>query len=130
MPDRINPSDVVDDAGELGGADAGAGADGPIGAEAGPTSGRRSIVDVLLTTERPEGETPGSIESDYRLSKGRALILFGFVQMAGTGGIPAIGNVLLGTLLEARDAGDAGDDRDDAGQEVTVVDDVVDGGER
>lgn len=80
------------------------------------------IVSRLLSTHDP-ATTPTKLEADYEIPKGVAFMLYGILQMAGTGGVPAVGNILLGGYLQLQEANvgtedDAGDLED--GTEVRV----------
>lgn len=120
MTERVEPSDVVDES-MLG--DEGPEVDGPEAGGVVPESSGTSIVDRLLATEEPHDVDPNTLEHRYGLSKGFAQILFGILKAAGTDGMPAIGNISLGTFYELRDR--AGD-RDDGGDEIETELDVVD----
>lgn len=114
MSEQVNPSDVVDE--QM--------IEQPE-PEPEPDSGGlpsgRGILDMLMETEAPPNVNPSSIEMDYELSKGKALFLFGLVKAAGTGGMPAIGDMSLGVFLEMREqTGDRADEQD--GVEIETLD--------
>jgi hypothetical protein len=90
-------------------------------------SGGDSILSRLLSTHEPN-TTPAALEADYQIPKGVAFMLYGTLQMTETGGVPAIGNVLLGAYIQAQEADLGGDvDQEDAGD----ADDVdQEGGDR
>jgi len=87
--------------------------------------GGDNILSRLLSTHEPN-TTPTALEADYEVPKGVAFMLYGTLQMAETGGVPAIGNVLLGLYLQAQeadlsDAGDGDDDQEVSGTEVRTA---------
>lgn len=106
MSERVNPSDVADESFV-----------DRSGAEPEPeqretddvaetsTEGGGSVspVDMAMRTEVPSGADPESVARQYGVGKGAALVLFGFMKASGSGGMPAIGDIGLGSLLMFKD---------------------------
>lgn len=82
-------------------------------------AGSDGILSRLLSTHEPD-TTPRAIQTDYEVPKGVAFMLYGTLQMAETGGIPAIGNVLLGLYLQAQEAQSETTEEDTEEPEVRV----------
>lgn len=123
MTEQVNPSDVVDEQAFEQGAEQGAeqaqqAAGGPPG---------RGLFDMLFQTESPPDQNPSSIEMDYGVTQGKALILFGLMKAAGSGGMPAIGDITLGGFLEFQNMQSSSSD--DEGTEIETIDEeqAVDG---
>lgn len=92
-----------------------------------PETSSGSIFDRLLSTHKPD-RNPPDLEREYEIPKGIALMLYGALQMAETGGMPAIGNMLLGAWIEIQnrefDANGDGDtaDNEPGEYEITELD--------
>ena len=91
--------------------------DGPAGA-AGQTdtdaSASPSLMGRLLTTEEPSDMSASDLQGNG-LSPGLAQIAYGFVMMAGTGGMPAVGYVVLGGFIEMQSRASAQEAQQDSG---------------
>lgn len=98
------------------------GADTPAGpdTEPEPDTGGQSLFDRLLSTHTPD-KNPPDLQREYEVSKGIALMLYGALQMTETGGMPAVGNMMLGAALEVQ-ARDLGSDDDESDGETNDVD--------
>lgn len=122
MTEHVDPSDVVDESmieegPEPAAEQAQQAASGPPGS--GP-------MQMLFRTEAPPDVNPSSIEMDYGLSKGKSLVIFGLMKAAGSGGMPAIGDITLGGFLEFQDMQSSSSDNE--GTEIeTVEEQPVDG---
>jgi len=83
-----------------------------------PETSGGSIFDRLLSTHKPD-RNPPDLEREYEIPKGIALMLYGVLQVAETGGMPAVGNILLGAWIEIqnREFDTSGDDDETAGTE-------------
>jgi len=123
----MNPKDAAEFA-QGGGDDAGA--DSRTGPTASPEPGPAddsgpSIVDRLLTTDEPESTSPQQLQAQNGMDEGIANAVYGVVMMAGQGGIPAVGYVLLGVFLQLQGAaaGDANSGESEAseGDEMLMV---------
>lgn len=80
----------------------------------------RGLFEMLFRTEAPPEVNPQSLEMDYGVSKGKALILFGLMKAAGSGGMPAIGDITLGGFLEFQELQSSGGDRAEATEIETL----------
>jgi len=110
MSEVAPPSDFPAGDGSTG--DEAAGAAGQTDTD---TSSSPSLMGRLLTTEEPPDMSASDLQGNG-LSPGLAQIAYGFVMMAGTGGMPAIGYVVLGGFIEmqTRQAAEAPSDSGDS----------------
>lgn len=77
---------------------------GPNPDDVAPTStGPTTVLDMLLATDAG-GRSVDDIQREYSLeSRGVSTILLGIIKMSGTGGFPAVLDILAGLWLSAQE---------------------------
>lgn len=101
MSDDPRPSDVFGDL-DGAGVDGAEGMEaGAIGAEADPSGSSNPLKSALFSTYKPD-TSPEQLSHEYNVSKGCGHLLYGCLQAAGSGDMPALGNIIIGLVLESK----------------------------